>query len=893
MTLIVALDDPECAELAAVGGKAVNLHAMRAAELPVPDGVVVTTDAYRLATAPLAPALEPLFEQMRAAEPHDLGLLAARVREYVGLIDLPAELVRTLDAAYVALGAGTTDTGSPDTATDVPVAVRSSATSEDLADASFAGQQDTYLNVVGADAVRDAVLACFASLWTQRAVAYRHTHGIDPADVSLAVVVQRMVDARAAGVMFTADPITGTRTHTVVDANHGLGESVVSGEVNPDHYVLDSATGTVLARRTGDKAVAVRARAGGGVERETPQVGGTLTDDVLDDAALRDLAALGSRAQALFGAPQDTEWALDTDGRAWLTQARPVTTLYPLVQRAAPPPAPGRRIFLCASLAQGLTRPITPLGREAFKLITGGGARFVGFDVPDVRRGAPAYAEAGQRVFGDITAAVRNPLGRRLAAVAFHYMEARSATALSRLDADPDFAPATGGTRLVDAARGAVRIARMFAASRLPVRAVIALRDPDAAFAGALAEIEALRGELALPADADPATRLDAVEQVLSQRAPVVMPGVAGYALPGFVCLALARHLLAGRADPGELQDVLRGVPHNVTTQMDLELWDLSRRVGPDPSVEDLGPFLGRWGDRAVAEIDLGLPRWREEPEHLLGALRNLARVEDESAGPRAQFERGERAGADAARRLLEAAGSPARRVVVGFALDRARRLVGLREAPKLGLITLLARAREQFLAIGAALAADGRLERADDVVFLDLFTLRDAIGGADPARVRRVVAANRADYDAELRRRHVPRLLLSDGTELEALPPVAGAAGAAPGSAAPDDPRVLVGSPASAGVVTATARVVTEPVGAQLEPGEILVAPSTDPGWTPLFLTAGGLVMEMGGSNSHGAVVAREYGIPAVVGLAHAATRLRTGQRITVDGSAGTVTPD
>lgn len=875
MDLIVPLRAPAGARLEAVGGKAVNLHALLSAGLPVPDGFAVTTRAYREATAALAPALTELFDRLRepGLDAAQLSEVAARIREFVSLIDVPAALVAQVRAAYGELSADE----------DVPVAVRSSATAEDLGDASFAGQQDTYLNVVGADAVVAAVHACWASLWTSRAVAYRRERGIDPAGVALAVVVQRMVDAASAGVLFTADPVTGCRTRTVIDANAGLGESVVSGEVNPDRYVVDTATGEVLERRVGDRSVAVRARAGGGVSREAVTADGPL----LSDAQLGSLAALGRRAQELFGAPQDTEWAIDAEGAVWLTQARPVTTLYPLVHRADGAPGRGRRLYFCASLAQGLTRPITPLGRSAFKLLTAGGARIVGFDVPDVRRGAPAYAEGGQRIFGDITAVVRNPVGRRIATFAMFYMETRSGVALRALADDPDFAPRSGLRSARDSARAVRRIGRMLLASGLPAHAAVALRDPDEAVRRSWATIGALRGVLDLPAEATPAERLDAVERVLSTRAPVTMPGFVGYAAPGFVALGAARRL-AVDPRPGELETVLRGLPHNVTTQMDLDLWALSQRVavtGSEPAAADLADFLTRWGDRAVSEIDLGMPRWREQPEHLVGMLRNYARTGAAGSGPdpAAQFERGAREAQEAVDALLDRVGNPVRRAALGFALDRARRLIGLRETPKLGLITLLARAREQLLLIGEQLAADGRLDDAHDVAFLDVIAIREALDGAD---VRPLVAAQRADYEAELRRRHIPRLLLSDGTELEALArPLAHSL-----SQAQADEHTLTGTPASSGVVTAPARVVTDPVGAHLEPGEILVAPSTDPGWTPLFLTAGGLVMEMGGSNSHGAVVAREYGIPAVVGVRDAAATLVTGQLVTVDGAAGVV---
>jgi pyruvate,water dikinase len=280
-----------------------------------------------------------------------------------------------------------------------------------------------------------------------------------------------------------------------------------------------------------------------------------------------------------------------------------------------------------------------------------------------------------------------------------------------------------------------------------------------------------------------------------------------------------------------------------------------------------------------VAEIDLGMPRWRDDPSHLLRVLANYLRLPEAAADPPAEFRRVSAQADSMVDTLVRRARrrSRARGVVVRFALRRTRELAGLREMPKYLLVLGLAAARAELTLIGEQLASVGLLAGADDVFFLGLVDVRDALDGTDQ---RLVVQRRRETYERELGRRRVPRVLLSDGTEPEA-------------TVAPSLDGGLRGTPASPGSVTAAARVVEDPADAHLEPGEILVAPSTDPGWTPLFLTAGGLVMEMGGANSHGAVVAREYGIPAVVGVPDATTRLTTGQRVHVDGTHGVVTPE
>jgi len=280
-----------------------------------------------------------------------------------------------------------------------------------------------------------------------------------------------------------------------------------------------------------------------------------------------------------------------------------------------------------------------------------------------------------------------------------------------------------------------------------------------------------------------------------------------------------------------------------------------------------------------VAEIDLGLPRWSEDPTYIMGVLANYLRLDSPELAPDVQFRRAEREAEEMVAELTRRASRRWRPggALVGFLLGRARALAGLREVPKFLVILVFARARALLLGIGEDLARSGRLESAEDIFFVTLPEARSALAGKD---LRSAVRERRASYEHELNRRHVPRILLSDGTE-----PTAEAVTAADGA--------LRGTPASPGTVTAKARVILDPTGARLEPGEILVAPSTDPGWTPLFLTAGGLVMEMGGAMSHGAVVAREYGIPAVVGVPEATERIAPGERITVDGSAGAITTE
>lgn len=857
-SVVLDLSDLSGARLADVGGKAANLGDLLAAGFRVPDGFCVTTSAYRSATAGRLPAPQPADGGADGGPVDPAAFRAALLAA-----PMPAAVAGAVRDAYARLGS------------DVPVAVRSSATAEDLPGASFAGQQDTYLNVVGADQVLDAVHRCWASLWTDRAVAYRATQGID-GDLALAVVVQRMVQARVAGVLFTADPITGRRRQAVLDAAPGLGEAVVSGTVDPDHAVVDTATGRIRQRSTG----------GAG-------------PFCLSDDQVRELAALGDRVERAFGAPQDIEWAFDHSNTLWLTQSRPITTLFPVPVRSRPVDPAGLRAFFCVSLAQGLHRPITPLGIATVRVIGSGFLAVAGYPPARITDGPAGFAVAAERIFVDATPAVRSRVGRAIAPRMLGVMEARSAVVFGQLFEDPRFAVLPGSGRA-----GVRTVAHVLAGTRAPLVAARALIRPAAAHRSVQASLARIQAQPLADSGAPAADRVDAVVELLHRSVPLA-PRLLPAAAAGFATLGLVWRLLRGQVDPGELETVLRALPHNVTTEMDLELWDLAVRLRADGAVAELlatadpaalasryragalppvlqqgmAAFLRRWGQRAVAEIDLGMPRWRDDPAHLFGVLAGYLRLDPAAATPEQRFGAGAREAESMVRTLVDRARRRGRirGAVVSFGLRRTRELAGLREMPKFLMITAIARARAELARIGVDLAAAGRIENPDDVFFLDFEELRRASTARDlPA----LVAQRRERYERELTRRHVPRVVLSDGTEPEAV---------ATPSVRPE-PGTLIGSPASAGTVTGIARVITDPVGARLEPGEILVAPSTDPGWTPLFLTAGGLVMEMGGSNSHGAVVAREYGIPAVVGVSGATEQITSGMQVSVDGAAGVV---
>ncbi|WP_422935459.1 PEP/pyruvate-binding domain-containing protein [Sinomonas sp. P47F7] len=790
------------ADLPDAGGKGANLGELLAAGLPVPPGFVVTTAAYR------AHAHEAGLDPDRAtADP-------AEARAALEATALAADLEQGIAAALAGLGPEGT-----------LVAVRSSATAEDLPGAAFAGQQDTFLDIQGPAAVADAVRRCWASLWTDRAVQYRQRQGIPPADVAIAVVVQRMARADAAGVLFTANPLSGRRAELVVDAAPGLGEAVVSGQVTPEHLVLD---------REGTVREWVPAHDG------APRV--------LPDLAARELAELAVRAERHFGVPQDIEWALD-GGRIVLLQARPMTAL-PL----EPPQLGGFQRTMAPFFVEMFpVRPypldVTAWLGPAVERMLGLMAGSVGVQFPSVRellperdgvplQLVPARPRPSIRVLGAPLAVLRRARLYRT----------------STWTADPLVAEFEAGVAALDAEDLAA----------LPWPALVARLDRCA---NALAPVAKLRVKY-LPGSFLPFAPLRIMLAALG-RSELASALVAG-----------ARTKTREGNDALErLADAVRADPALAAAARDLAAPAFLEAIRTLPEFESLreafDAFLAEYGHReSVSIIMATAPTWRADPTPAIGLIQALA------AEP--PPERGSDPGAAALDRLL---GHPlfrnarARQLATGL-VDAARRGMAFREDTHVLAARLLTPMRVTFIELGRRLTAAGALPTAEDVFDLRLEELRaisspEAIDDAERARLRDLAARR-----AALRREYagVPML------DLAAILPR--------GAGADDGGGTLIaGRPASGGVAEGPVRIVHGPdeFGA-LRAGDVLVCPNTNPSWTPLFARAAAVVVDTGGLGSHAAIVAREYGVPAVMGTGRGTSVLRDGQRVRVDGSRGRV---
>ncbi|MFD6415305.1 rifamycin-inactivating phosphotransferase [Streptomyces sp. NPDC060194] len=858
---IRALHDTDATDVAEVGGKAANLGELAHLDrVRVPDGFAVTTAAFRrtLATAPdVTTGLDTLAH---ASDPDELCATAARIRDLVAHIPLPADVATAVTTALAADPTGTA------------YAVRSSATAEDLPTASFAGQQDTYLNVIGAEAVLKHISRCWASLFTDRAVAYRRHNGIDHRTVHMAVVVQRMLTPHASGILFTADPVTGNRTVSTVDAAFGLGEALVSGQINPDVFTVRD--DTVVTRTIAAKDRALHARPGGGT-RQVALDADTQRRPALTDAQAVELAHIGRRVEAHFGRPQDIEWCLTDDG-FHLVQSRPITTLFPI------PDAPddGNRVYVSVGHGQMMTDPMKPLGRSVWQLLAmvemhaAGGRLFV--DVTP-RLANPATRDGLLAVLGQGDPLLRDALETVLARADFPLPEPAA-------PAGPPPGPASAPPPPplpTDPAVVAELIARD-EASLAALERDIATRSGPALFDFLL---DALAEQKRLLTD--------------PRNHQAIMAGMDATQW-------LNEHLEEWLGERNAADTLTLSAPGNITSQMGLDLLDLADVVRPHPQViaylrdarddrtlldgladldggpearDALAAYLDRYGRRCVAEIDLTRPRWSERPTALVPALLDNVRNFEPGAAAR-RFEEGRRRATAKEREVLsglrELPDGDAKADETKRMIDRVVTFIGYREYPKYGIVGRLAVYKRALLAEAERLVQEGVLADVEDAFHLTFDELRTAVAtrSLDPRLVRR-----RKDEFRAYEGLTPPRVLTSDGEALS-------------GAYRRDDvpAGALPGLPVSAGTVEGRARVVLDLADAELAPGDILVTTFTDPSWSPLFLGIAGLVTEVGGLMTHGAVIAREYGLPAVVGLPDATRLIRDGQRIRVHGTDGYV---
>jgi rifampicin phosphotransferase len=854
--LVLGLEEIDKTQVALVGGKGAHLGELSRIEgISVPAGFCVTTDAFRRIMA--GPRIEDHLNRLSRLGPDDreaIGTLSAEIRRALEETAIPDDLATAITRSLARLGE------------QAAYAVRSSATAEDLPTASFAGQQDTYLNVVGPAAILQHISRCWASLFTERAVIYRVRSGFDHRKAYMAVVVQQMVFPQVAGVLFTADPVTSNRKVSSIEASFGLGEALVSGLVNPDVYQVRD--GEVVAKTIATKQLASYASPAGGTQARAIEPD-RQQQPALTDAQIVRLARLGRRIEAHFGHPQDIEWCLADDGFQIL-QSRPITTLFPIPATSDQE----NHVYVSVGHQQMMTDPMKPLGLSVWQLTA-----------------ARPMFEAGGRLFVDVARDLGSPTSRAGLLRALGGSDPLIGDALQTILERGDFIPARpdegpGGT---------------------PARGAPAPIETDPAIVAGLIE----RGQASIAAlkrDIQTTSGPALLDFILAdlqdlkrflfdpQSFQVIMAGMGATSW-------LNEHLQAWLGEKNAADTLTRSAPGNVTSEMGLALLDVADVIRPHPDVvaylehaEDesflddlpalaggreatdaIQAFLDRYGMRCVGEIDITRPRWSERPSTLVPMILGNIRNFEPGAGQR-RFDQGRQEAREKEQELLarlRARPDTAQKAEeVKRMIDRVRTFIGYREYPKYHMVSRYFVYKQALLKDAERLVRAGVLREKEDIFYLRFAELHDV---ERTNQVDEGLIAQRKDAFRSYQALTPPRVFTSDGEVV---------AGRYRRGDVPDG--ALVGLPVSAGTVEGRARVILDMAEADLEADDILVTAYTDPSWTPVFVTIKGLVTEVGGLMTHGAVIAREYGLPTVVGVEHATRLIRDGQRIRVHGTDG-----
>jgi len=848
-------------KLALVGGKGANLGELaRIEDIHVPEGFCLSTAAFQRIMGE-TPALENLLDKLarlKVEERDKISDVSGELRQVIENLPIPADIQDALAGELARLGA------------DKAYAVRSSATAEDLPTASFAGQQDTYLNVIGEAAILQHISLCWASLFTERAVTYRMQNGFDHRKVQLAVVVQQMIFPQVAGILFTADPVTGNRKVLSIDASFGLGEALVAGLVNPDHYKVRD--GAIIDQQIATKQVAIYATAAGGTQEEAlpPEA---QQRQALSDAQILQLARVGRTIEAHFGAPQDIEWCL-AEETFYLVQSRPITTLFPI-----PEANDGENhVYLSVAHQQMMTDPMKPLGLAFFLLTTRAPMR-----------------KAGGWLFVDVTQQLASPTSRAMLLKGMGQHDPLMKDALQTIIARDDFIKMAPAEAAAPSRSGGPPAAVQPPDPHDPTIVAALIAQSQRSLAALSQTIQTKTG-LAL---------LDFIREDLQEAQKLLFdPQSAAVFMAAINASAWLNEKMQEWLGEKNAADTLsQSVPHNITSEMGLALLDVADALRPYPAVIDYLPranaatfwaglaavtggaeaaraltaFLDQYGMRGAGEIDLTKPRWRENPMMLvpllLGNLKNFAPGESQRRFAQGRAEAVAKAQALLARLAVLPDG--AQKVAeTKHNIDLLRNFIGYREYPKFGLVSRYFIYKQALRQEADRLVAANLLQEQADIDYLTFDELREVI------RTHHVdyqlIQQRKAEYQ-HYETLTPPRVITSDGEivtgayQRENLP-----AGA------------LVGLPVSSGVIEGRARVLFTMAAAELAEGDILVTRFTDPSWTPLFVAIKGLVTEVGGLMTHGAVIAREYGLPAVVGVENATKLIKDGQRIRVHGTDG-----
>jgi phosphoenolpyruvate synthase/pyruvate phosphate dikinase len=864
-SLVLGFQEVDNTQLLLVGGKGLNLGKLSQIEgIQVPEGFCITTVGYHQALEQNQTyhALLDQLTMLKVEDRDQIGEISKKIRQIIVEAEIPFDVVKAVSHYLTQLG------------DEHAYAVRSSATAEDLPHASFAGQQDTYLNIIGIEAILQHISKCWASLFTDRAVIYRMQNGFGHSQVYLSVIVQRMVFPQASGILFTADPITSNRKLLSIDASFGLGEALVSGLVSADGYKVQQEK--IVDKRIATKKLAIYGLKEGGTETRQIELDQQETQTLTEQQILQ-LARIGRQIEAYFGCPQDIEWCLAED-TFYIVQSRPITTLFPIPEANDQE----NHVYVSVGHQQMMTDPMKPLGL-AFYLLT-----------------TPApMRTAGGRLFVDVTSSLASPGSREMIIEALGKSDPLIKDALITIVEREDFikfsadnekasTPSKSNTSLppsdsqVELENDPTIVSDLIKSNQASIeelQQIIQTKSGAELFDFILEDMQQLKKILFNP-----------------QSMRVIMAAMDASAW-------INEKINEWLGEKNAADTLSQSVQGNITSEMGLALLNLADVIRPYPEVIDylqqvkddnflnelvsfeggqetqdaFYDYLSKYGMRCTGEIDLTRTRWSEKPTTLVPMILSNIKNFKPNAGHR-KFEQGRQEALKKEQELLdrlkqlpdgEQKANETKRMI-----DLIRNFSGYREYPKYGMVNRYFVYKKALLKEAEQLIQAGVIPEKEDIYYLTFEELCE------------VVSTNKLDYQIISKRKEEyklfekltpPRVITSDGEIIagkykrENLPTEA-----------------IVGLAVSAGVIEGRARVILNMEDADLENGDILVTLFTDPSWTPLFVSVKGLVTEVGGLMTHGAVIAREYGLPAVVGVENATKLIKDGQRIRVHGTEG-----
>ncbi|MBT2646956.1 phosphoenolpyruvate synthase [Bacillus sp. ISL-34] len=864
-SLVLGFQEMEKTQLLLVGGKGLNLGELSKIEgIQVPEGFCVTTVGYQKAIEQneTYQALLDRLTMLKVEDREQIGEISRKIRQIIMDVEIPSDVVKAVTHFLSQFG------------DEHAYAVRSSATAEDLPHASFAGQHDTYLNIIGKEAIMQHIRKCWASLFTDRAVIYRMQNGFDHSQVYLSVIVQRMVFPQASGILFTADPITSNRKLLSIDASYGLGEALVSGLVSADCYQVQEEE--IVDKMIATKKLAIYGRKEGGTVKQQIDPDQQKTQTLTDQQILQ-LARIGRQIEAYFGCPQDIEWCL-VDDTFYIVQSRPITTLYPIPEANDQE----NHVYVSVGHQQMMTDSMKPLGLSFFLLTTPAPMRKV-----------------GGRLFVDVTHMLASLDSRKMLLDAMGQHDPLMKDALITIIERGDFIKSLPNDKQ-EQSSGKSNKSVSSADSRAQIE-----NDPTIVsdlIKRSQTSIEELKQNIQTKSGSDLFDFILEDIQILKkilfdpQSSAVFMAAIDASEW-------INENMNEWLGEKNAADTLSQSVSNNITSEMGLALLEVADVIRPYPEVIDylqhvkddnfldelvkfdggqetqdaIYDYLGKYGMRCAGEIDITRTRWSEKPITLVPLILGNIKNFEPNASNR-KFEQGRQEALIKEQELLdrlkqlpdgEQKAKETKRMI-----DLIRNFIGYREYPKYGMVNRYFVYKQALLKEAEQLVQANVIHEKEDIYYLTFEELHE------------VVLAKKLDYQIISKRKDEyklyekltpPRVFTSDGEIIvgeykrENLPAEA-----------------IVGLPVSSGVIEGRARVILNMEEADLEDGDILVTTFTDPSWTPLFVSIKGLVTEVGGLMTHGAVIAREYGLPAVVGVEHATKLIRDGQRIRVHGTEG-----